>query len=82
MADLLKVFQVVGQVEWLNLYLLKVAQVVAQVEYYGFCYLRVYQVMAQVEYDPLPPPKRQFPVPNPNTVWQSQAGKREFPVVS
>jgi hypothetical protein len=62
--------------------LLKVAQVIGQVEYYEFCYLRTYQVIAQVEYDPVPPPKRQFPVPHPNRIWQSQGGKRVFPVVA
>ena len=26
-------------------------------------------------------PKRKFPVPSPKTRWQSQPGKRQFPVV-
>jgi hypothetical protein len=34
-----------------------------------------------VEYDPVPPPKRQFPVPHPNRILQSQGYKRKFPVV-
>jgi hypothetical protein len=81
MADLLKVSQVVGQVEVQDPPLLKVSQVIGQVEYYEFCYLRTYQVIAQVEYDPVPPPKRQFPVPHPNRILQSQGYKRKFPVV-
>ena len=81
MADLLKVFQEVAQVEWQDPPLLKVSQVVAQAEYFEYTYMRTYQVLAQVEYDPIPPPKREFPVPHPNRIWQSQGGKREFPVV-
>jgi hypothetical protein len=27
-------------------------------------------------------PKRKFPIPNPETRWSSQPGKRKFPVVS
>jgi len=69
-------------VEWIAPSLLKVAQVVGQVEYYEYTYLRVYQVIGQVEYDPLAPSKRQYPLPREETVWQSQAGKREFPVVA
>lgn len=78
----LKVFQEVAQVEWIDPPLLKVAQVTGQVEYYEYTYMRTYQVIGQVEYDPVPPPKRQFPIPNVKTRWQSQAGKREFPVVA
>jgi len=42
----------------------------------------VYQVSGQVEFDPIPPPKREFPVPHPNRIWQSQGGKRVFPIVA
>jgi hypothetical protein len=62
---------------------LKVFQEVAQVEYSDTApRMIVSQVISQVEYDPIPPPKRQFPVPNPRTLWQSQVEKRTFPGVA
>jgi len=80
----LKVFQEVAQVEWLDPPLLKTSQVIGQVEWLDPSLLKVSQVIGQVEYDPIPPPlppNRLFPIPNPKTRWQSQTGKRVFPVV-
>jgi hypothetical protein len=81
---LIKVFQVIGQAEYQIPPLIKVPQIISQVEYRQFDPgLYVKQFIVQVEYQEIPPLtcRRKFPVPDARTAWQSQAGRRQFPVV-
>ena len=58
--------------------------IIGQVEYRQFDPgLYVKQFIVQVEYQEIPPLtcRRKFPVPDARTAWQSQAGRRQFPVV-
>ena len=84
MADRIKVFQAVPQIEYRVPPLLKVFQVTGQVEYQeSQGGVLVSQLIAQVEHDPAEIPiRRTFPRPHPNRVLQSQPGKRVFPVVA
>jgi hypothetical protein len=80
---LLKIFQVSGQVEYQDAQPgICVSQIIGQVEYAEFSGLKVSQIFGQVEYSDIPLPRRIFPVPDSHTLWQSQVGKREFPVVA
>ena len=81
---LIKVSQVIGQAEYQIPPLIKVPQIIGQVEYRQFDPgLYVKQFIVQVEYQEIPPLtcRRKFPVPDARTAWQSQAGRRQFPVV-
>jgi hypothetical protein len=81
---LLKATQNLTQVEYSILPLIKVPQIIGQVEYRQFDPgLYVKQFIVQVEYQEIPPLtcRRKFPVPDARTAWQSQAGRRQFPVV-
>ncbi|OGP74264.1 MAG: hypothetical protein A2Y80_00705 [Deltaproteobacteria bacterium RBG_13_58_19] len=86
MADDIKVFQVLGQVEFIGPPNVKVPQALAQVEYQSNpTGIYIYQALVQVEYSEESGPEpggRKFPVPNDLTTWQSQAGRRKFPVVT
>lgn len=81
---LLKATQNLTQVEYSIPPLIKVPQIIGQVEYRQFDPgLYVKQFIVQVEYQEIPPLsyRRKFPVPDARTAWQSQAGRRQFPVV-
>ncbi len=78
MADVLKTFQVVAQVEYDAPPLLKVFQVIAQVEYDTPPLLKVFQVIAQVEYEVTPPGTFKYIGTVPVTATPSCAHNIEF----
>ncbi|RJR34490.1 MAG: LamG domain-containing protein [Deltaproteobacteria bacterium] len=78
--------QTLAQVEYDLEPIIKAHQVIAQVEIIlNPTGIYVCQMLGQVEYvegaGPGPGARRIFPVPHIKTTWQSQAGKRKFPVV-
>lgn len=84
MADQINISQVLGQVEGELEPSLKVSQVLGQVEIVtNPTGIYVYQMLGQIEYleEAGPGVRRIFPVPSALNTWQSQAGKRKFPVV-
>jgi hypothetical protein len=76
------VHQAQERVEYFVAPLDKVTQAFAQVEVPRLATGQyVFQTSLQVEYSDAAAVFRTFPVPNAKTRWQSQAGKRKFPII-
>jgi hypothetical protein len=81
---LVKTLQHLAQVEYGLPSLVKVPQILGQVEYREFDpAIYVHHILGQVEYQEIPSlfHRRKFPVPDSRATWQSQAGRRKYPVV-